>query len=292
MLSAMPERRRRKPGYMLMALVMAMSWLAMLAEAPAYVLRGPHLLRMMADTLGPAKGLLVFQKQFFFDDSGHVATAGVDEVITYGFPADFRSEAWSDVTQRIHVVRAQQSLTVLDGQILSQAASRFDRYKDLLLYRSRTLLPRRLGAMGIDIDLTSLGRFDDKIAYIVGAQYPDGKAIQVWLDKASLLPLRWLMPLETEAPDTGQFEIRYLDWEAVERGWYPRRIEFYQNERLVREIAVESIQVNPTLSAAQFDLEALKAQWQSQGPASTPSGETETLDEVEQKIEDFKKKFD
>jgi len=41
MLSAMPERILRKPGYMLMALVMAMSWLAMLAEAPAYVLRGP-----------------------------------------------------------------------------------------------------------------------------------------------------------------------------------------------------------------------------------------------------------
>ena len=281
------ERRR----LMIAIAAAAMSWV-MLASAQAYVLQGPHLLRMMSQKLGPAKGLLVFQKQFFFDDSGHIATTGVDEVITYGFPADFRSEAWSEITQRIHVVRDEQSMTVLDGQILNNAISRFDRYKDLLLYRSRTLLPQRLGSMGIDLDLTSLGRFDDRIAYIVGAQYPDSTGTQIWLDKATLLPLRWLMPLDTDTPEIEQFEIRYLDWQAIERGWYPRRIEFYRNARLVREIAVESIQVNPSLSSAQFDLEALKAQWQADGPAVEPNSETEGLDEVDQKIEDFKKKFD
>jgi hypothetical protein len=105
----------------------------------------------------------------------------------------FRSDILSENTQKIHVVSKGRELTIIDGKIADDFQSVFDIYKDLILYRSRILLQKRLDMLGVDGSISSLGRFRGKIAYIVGAQYPDESASQVWLNKDTFRPIRWIM---------------------------------------------------------------------------------------------------
>jgi hypothetical protein len=76
-------------------------------------------------------------------------TIQLDESLRYVFSEAFRSDSVSDDNQRIYVFRDGQTLTVIDGVISSGAGTRFDLYKDLLLYRSREVLSERLSDLGI-----------------------------------------------------------------------------------------------------------------------------------------------
>ena len=117
-----------------------------------------------------------------------------DESLRYVFSEAFRSDSVSDDNQRIYVFRNGQTLTVIDGVISSGAETRFDLYKDLLLYRSREVLSERLLDLGIDISVSSLGKFEGQPAFVVGAEYPDETSPQVWIDIETFQPLRMIIP--------------------------------------------------------------------------------------------------
>ena len=42
-----------------------------------------------------------------------------------------------------------------------------------MLEKQMDAMEKELPVLGVDIDVSSLGRFQDKIAYVVGARYPD-----------------------------------------------------------------------------------------------------------------------
>jgi hypothetical protein len=77
-------------------------------------------------------------------DSVETETIQIDESLRYVFSEAFRADSVSDDNQRIFVFRDGQTLTVIDGVISSDAGTRFDLYKDLLLFRSREVLSERL----------------------------------------------------------------------------------------------------------------------------------------------------
>lgn len=256
------------------------------APARAYVLPGPYILKLMTQNLGKGKRLLVTQKLVLLNDNPNKNPVELSETLKYIFPNTFRSDILSENIQRIHILSRGRALTVIDGKTSDEVESRYDHYKDLLLFRSREMLQERLSHLGVDPKVSSLGRFQGKPAYVLGAQYPDDTVPQVWLDKNTFRPLRWIITSHTQQ----RLEVRYLQWHTLKNTWYPMHIEFFADGNLVREIHVENIKVNPSFPKNLFDIEDLKSRYpQSEPTASSGQEKKESLNEIQKTIEDFKK---
>jgi hypothetical protein len=294
----------------------------------AYVLQGPHILQLMTEKMGQAKSLLISQKVIFYnlqsqpelpaenfspesfkgvanhpdfqvekpaDSENPSVTPAViqlDESVRYLFSEAFRSDIVSEANQRIFVFRDGQALTVIDGVISDIGETRFDLYKDLLLYRSRERLCERLSQLGIDVAVSSLGKFDGHHAFVVGAEYPDDTRPQVWIDMKTFQPLRMLIPNSSAADAAGYLEIRYSRWQEISKIWYPMRIEFLQDGKTVRTIEVNNYQINPHFGKDVFDIAQLRLEYRQSAATSNRPAENEGLSEVQKTIEEFKKIFE
>jgi outer membrane lipoprotein-sorting protein len=255
------------------------------ASLSAYVLPGPFLLKLMIQNLGNADRLLVTQKLVLNDDNPNMSADELSETLKFVFPKTFRSDIDSENIQRIRILSDSSVFTVVDGKISDEPENSYDHYKDLILFRSREILQDRLSNLGVDVKITSLGRFQGDPAYVLGAQYPDETSPQVWLDKKTFLPFRWIMTNSA----TQNLEVLYLDWKKKNQTWYPMRIEFFSNGNLVREIHVKDIEVNPAFQADVFDIQKLKSLYPQGAPAEPKNSGKEELDEVQKTIEEFKK---
>jgi outer membrane lipoprotein-sorting protein len=255
------------------------------ASLHAYVLPGPFLLKLMAQNLGDADRLLVTQKLILHDDNPNMNTDELSETLKFKFPKTFRSDIVSENIQRIRILSNRIVFTVIDGKISDEPESAYDHYKDLMLFRSREILEERLSDLGVDVNISSLGRFKGTPAYVLGAQYPDETPPQVWLDKKTFLPFRWII----NGNASQNLEVRYLDWKNLNQTWYPMRIEFFSNGNLVREIHVQDIKVNPSFKDDLFDIQKLTSLYPKDATIEPKNGDKEELDEVQKTIEEFKK---
>ena len=251
----------------------------------AYVLPGPYLLSLMTKHLGAGNRLLVTQKLLIHDAGSETGPVEFNETLKFVFPETFRSDIDSKNVQRFHILSNDGAITVIDGKISSESDSPYDYYTDLLLFRSNPSLQKRLLDLGVNVRISSLGRFQDKTAYVLGAQYPDEDPPQIWLDKNTFRPIRWIM-----TGRSGQrLEVLYLNWQLLNHAWYPMHIEFFLNDSLVREIYVQSIKVNPSFPAEIFDIQAVKSRFPQQALSEPENKDKTDVDEVQKTIEEFKK---
>jgi hypothetical protein len=293
----------------------------------AYVLQGPHILQLMTQKMGQAKSLFVSQKVIFYNlqpqselpsenvspeslegvasctdfqqekpadseaPSVPPAVIQLDESLRYVFSEAFRSDIVSADNQRVFVFRDGQALTVVDGVISGVGETRFDLYKDLLLYRSREKLSERLLQLGVDVATSSLGKFEGHLAFVVGAEYPDEARPQVWIEMQTFQPLRMLIPISS-SDKSGSLEIRYSRWQEMSKIWYPMRIEFMQNGKIVRAIEVNDYQIDPHFAKDVFDIARLKMQYRQSVATPERPAENEGISEVQKTIEEFKKIFE
>ena len=212
--------------------------------------------------------------------------------LRYIFSQAFRSDERSNDSERIFIFSDGKTLTLIDGSSVSGATNRFDLYKDLLFYHSREELVERLLQLGVDVSISSLGRFEEKIAFVIGAEYPDESVSQVWIDQDSFLPLRWIIKGVDPAGESDTMEIRYLVWWKIGKLHYPSRIEFYQDGNLVRVNQAITFEENATFSEELFDIDYLKTVF-SRAPAQPiVPGEPEEPSEVEKTIEEFRRIFE
>jgi outer membrane lipoprotein-sorting protein len=262
------------------------------APTHAYVLPGPYILKLMTQNLGKAKSLLVSQTLVIYDDTPQKSGIELSETLRYVFPVMFRSDTLSEHVHRIHVLSKGKAVTVIDGKVADESDNRYDQYKDILLFKPRKMLQDKLSLLGVDVTVSSLGRFQGKPAYVLGAQYPDETTPQVWLDKDTFRPFRWIMTSKSEQNQENSIEVRYVEWQKVRNTWYPMRIEFFMAGILVREIHVQNIEVNPSFSKEIFDIKHLKALYPQVAPAEQEQGNKEDLNEVQKTIDDFKKLYE
>ena len=263
--------------------------LGVVTAVQAYVLQGPHILELMLEEIGQTQSLRITQKLIFYDTDTGEESAEVTEKVMYQFPDRYRSEIDSPDIQHIHVVRGADSVTVTDRAITSNRESTTEFYKDLFLYNSRPMLTRRLLDLGVDVTVSSLGRFNGRIAYVVGAQYPDESVPQVWFDKNTFKPFRWILSSQAGQLSLNTVEVRYLGWRKIEKIWYPGRIEFYRNEFLTKVILVERIEVDPQLSARDFNIDYLRAQYPRGGPILPERYGNDDANEIRRTLENFNK---
>jgi hypothetical protein len=297
----------------------------------AYVLQGPHVLDLMIENLGKAKSLfvshkIIFYRSGFVDDSEQLSpgseskqpsdtvdaaggarrtedhyademaevseTMELEGSLRYIFSQAFRSDARSNDSERIFIFSEGKTLTLIDGNSAPEATNRFDLYKDLLFYRSREELIERLIKLGVDVSISSLGRFEGKIAFVIGAEYPDESVSQVWIDQNTFLPLRWIIKGADPAGDSDTLEIRYLIWWKIDKIRYPSRIEFYQDGNLVRVNQAINLEENATFSDELFDIDYLRTVSPRAPAQPIVPGEPEEPSEVEKTIEEFRRIFE
>jgi len=254
-----------------------------------YVLQGPHILELMVEKLGDAKRLSVSQRLIILDGSLTQNPTEIREAVKYLYPDAFRSDISSDTTRRIYLFNRGEVLTITDDKASVGVETWYNRYKDLFLYHSRVLLANHLTLSGVDVSVSSLGRFEEKISYVVGAEYPAENRSQVWIEKATFRPIRWILKDIPDYPDLGTVEFRYKNWKKFNTVAYPMDIEFFQDGVLVRKLHVETVTVDPEFSEDLFDMEALQSRYLLiEKEEKLP----ETLDEVKKTIEEFKRRFE
>jgi outer membrane lipoprotein-sorting protein len=258
-------------------------------NAVAYVLKGEHILELMRKQVNACSGLMVSQQLLVYGNGSEDDISEFYETVRYKFPYKFRSDIIGHNIERIHVVSNKQIITVLDGKFATDTQSRFDLYKDIFLYGFSKLLNQRLIELGVDTSVSSFGRFLEKTAYVVGAQYPDESVSQIWFDKETLLPLRWLMVEEDDDYIEDTLDIRYLKWTNAKRVWYPSKIEFYKNDNLLREININKTVVNPLLSEKLFDIEYLKSTYVK---TLSDDPQNQEMREIRETVDDFKKIYE
>jgi hypothetical protein len=266
--------------------------LVVFSSVPAggYVLPGQHLLLLMTESLGRGSGLSVHQKTLIYDGVDAVPKTHLSETLTYRFSNAFRIDTVSPGLTRIHVDSLDAAVTIQDGRVALQDESRFDRYKDLLLFHSRLLLQERLSQRGIDTMATSLGRFEGVPVYVLGAQYPDMASAQIWIDKETFWPLRLLIPMTDSEGGVSTLEFRYLLWQKHKKLWYPMRIECYEDEQLVREMVVEGLVADPSTVDGDFDVMMLRALY-GEGDDTAPVPANVQSD-IQRALDDFKKRYE
>jgi len=256
--------------------------------AQGYVLPGPHVLELMAQKIEKTHSLQVFQK-ILIRRPGAPEGRSVElvETLNFRFPDALRSDIRSDDTRRLRVRAGGVVLTVIDGDIVADDANPFDGYAEVLLFASRRSLQARLAGLGLNLDVSSFGRAGDRLAYVLGASYPDESLHQIWIDKETFLPFRWLVPGAQAQDAQDRLEIRYLQWRQIAQTWYPMQIEFYHNDRLVRDIRVERVARKSSFPEKLFDIQQLRSAY----PAPE-RGVLQELQEVHETIENFKKIYE
>ena len=295
-----------------------------------YVLQGLHILDLMIEQLGEARGLYVSQDLIFYRLVSQVdiestgtpeeyqaldnteidlpaeqtiqldqnvtveESLELEETLRFIFSNAFRSDAKSFDSERIYVVSGDRSLTIVDGNIVPPVANRFDLYKDILLYRTREGLADRLWELGVDVSVSSLGRFEGEIKFVLGAVYPDESVSQIWIDRETFLPTRWIIRGNPPQADSGSdvLDVRYLTWWKSGQSHYPSRIEFYQDGSLVRVNQVKSFREADTFPNDLFDIEHLRSVYPLAPEQPLVPGESEEPSEVQKTIDEFKRVFE
>jgi hypothetical protein len=159
-----------------------------------------------------------------------------------------------------------------------------------LLFRDRQAIEEQLAARGLDVLTSSLGRFQARIGYVIGVQYPDESVSQMWLDQTTFRPFRWV--IDGGPQDENQFfEVLYSDWRQSGGIWYPHRIEFFLDGILVRNIKVLDVSRGLNFDPTLFDIQAIRQKYQRGRVDDTPQ-EVKPMDEVTEAINDFKKLYE
>ena len=256
----------------------------------AYILEGPHILYLAEKKMGATGTFQVFQNLSYYNQQD--PPAQVQETLSYRIPSEFRSDIVTDEMSRIYVFSNYNALTVTNENTTSIVEDLLAYYKEPLLFRNRQLLGERLAFLGIQVGMVSLGRFENQICYIIGAMYPDETMPQLWFGKESFLPVRLLLPDQSDPDQEKIVEFRYLSWMKTENIWYPMQVETYIDDVLIRKAEAASIQLNVTFDDHFFDVNHLQTIYPPASVAPYEESQTDDLDDVQQSIEDLKRRFD
>jgi hypothetical protein len=104
-----------------------------------------------------------------------------------------------------------------------------------------------LAARGVAVAETTLGRFDGRLAYVVGGRAADAKPL-AWIDKETYQPMR-LVSREGAA----LVDVRLLGWGSATGGdWLPRAVEVLEGDQPRLRFTTERAAANPKLAEALF----------------------------------------
>lgn len=220
-------------------------WLAVVSvssQTLAYVPVADHLLVLAASRLDDPAPSVVRQVRILTAPAPGQIPLQYPEVLYIRFPGAFRSELTTEEGRRVVVERSGLRWTAAGGGLAEPASEPMDLAIRLLAHNRPEGMARVLAAEGVDLTVTSLGRFEGRLGFVLGARYPDESVPQIWFDRDTLLPFRWLMLRPTADGSFQRTEIRYFAWQKTGNLRYPHIMSCYQDEQLVSEVRVEHVQ--------------------------------------------------
>jgi hypothetical protein len=225
--------------------------------ANAYVPVPDHLLSLVAARLDSPPPSVVRQIRILPAQPPDLHSRQYSETVHLRFPGAFRSDLETDEGQRVVIEQAGLRWTIVDGGNTEQPPDLVDLALRLLVHTRPAGLVKTLSGEGVDMSVTSLGRFNDRIAFILGARYPDESVPQLWFDKETLLPFRWLLIRPAEDGMPRRTEIRFLGWQKSGELHFPQAMACYRDEQLVSEVRVEAVTSPAEVPDALFDIKRL-----------------------------------
>lgn len=243
------------------------AWIALSVQATpamAYVLPADYLCRLMAEARRPSlKDATLVLEAILADREG-----SVDERIYLKRPERMRlwrqgAPAYVEVVAEGLAASGDEKGPKDDGTSPNPwPALVFPRGKDVDEAGTRML--EAIEAVGIDSNVVTLGRYPGGVAYVVGARPWENDRPQLWIDKTSVQPVRILWPVATDGkagarakaagptdrPGAGMHELRLLNYV----GGLPRKLEEYEDGRLLRRSEVTRVTLNQNLPESLFTL--------------------------------------
>ena len=99
-----------------------------------------------------------------------------------------------------------------------------------------------LGRRGVALGDASLGRFEGRVAYVVGGRASDARPL-AFVDKETFQPLRLVA-----AEGGALLDVRLLGWGSPTGGdWFPRAVEVWEGNELRLRFTTERAAANPKL---------------------------------------------
>ena len=257
----------------------ALLCLGALAPSPAhaYVLPADFLCRLLADSRRQSlRDVTLVLRAELADHDGPV-----DERLYLKRPERLRLVQGNEATgkkARIAVISEGLAASGDEGVLHDDGTSPnpwpallFPKGADLDETSARML--EAIEAVGIDVAQVSLGRYAGGFAYVIGAKPWENGRPQLWLDKTTYQPVRLLWPAGASpskakpaaasaapdpnaptspamAPGAGMHELRLLGYV----GGLPRRIEEWEDGRLLRRSEVVQVRTNQGLPESLFAL--------------------------------------
>lgn len=107
---------------------------------------------------------------------------------------------------------------------------------------------KSLARVGVPVEPVALGRFDGKLAYVLGAQPWDATRPQAWVDKSTFEPARVILKSGAALVD-----VRLLDFGSpVANDWFPRAVEAAVDGQVQVKLETERVVANPKVPDAIF----------------------------------------
>jgi len=276
------SNKMKKCIYIIGVFVMAIS-------ANAYVMPGKQMIEEMEKHLGATETLSAVHSFIMHNlEYNDGQPLELKETVIYKFPNAMHSEILMNDKQKLHVVSSRGVVTIVDNIVSDEPHTTFDLYKYLLLERDKTMISRRLSVSGIDVNISSYGKFEKKAVYVIGAKFPDLSVPQLWLEINTFRPCRWIV-----APGGyGQsLEIVYRNWKEITKDvWYPEKIEYIQDTSVLVEINLKTLKINPEVTKDLFDVSYYRQMYPAKTAYESPY-ETD-MDEVKKTIRDFQRTFE
>lgn len=277
-----------RASYLLFVLIV----LGLAVASHAYVLPAKQILSLMIEQFGSARTFVVLQKTIIYDPALEGGMRELDETLYYRYPDRFRCEVATPGGKQVRVVGPDGAIFVTHGTIIAEREDSFDHFKDVLLYRGTELLIERLSQVDVNLDVVSLGRYKDRIAYVIGAKYPDESVPQIWIEKDTFRPIRYVLK-GSAANGAALEEIEYTDYMVLDKDRsYPARILFFQNSRLAKIYVLKTYRLNAELPDQLFDIAYLKTVYQPIVSSQSPPSSKSEIDEVKKTIRDFTRTFE
>ena len=263
-------------------------FMASAAPVHAYLLSATQITHQMVRKLGKPVTVSMTQKEVFFRNptapDADEEPLVFDEVVRFTAPDRFHASVVTDGKKVEQFSTFNTWFRVVDGKATQGPERAADRYRDPLQFRSESPIKARLTAAGVDLSVTSLNRHAGRIAWVVGASPTDTEVRpQFWVDKESFLPMRWVLFEGKKNPR--KVEIWYHGWFKQGNSFFPKRVEFYADGRLFREIRVEKVSPAKALPAKLFDRAAHSGKKATVSPVATPARELTEQEKQMKEIE-------
>ncbi|ETR71362.1 MAG: hypothetical protein OMM_02533 [Candidatus Magnetoglobus multicellularis str. Araruama] len=257
-------------------------------SAHAYVMQGKQMIEEMARHIGTTETLSAVHSFNLLNQEYDGQSLELKETVIYQFPDAMHSEILMNEKQKLHIVSPKGVVTIIDNIVSEEPHTTFDLYKYLLLERDKTMLKQRLSVSGININVSSYGKFEKKAVYVIGAKFPDESVPQLWLEINSFRPCRWIV---TPGNYGQSLEIVYRHWKEITKDvWYPEQIEYIQDANVLVDIRLKSLKIDPEVTGDLFDVRYYRQMYPAQTVYDSPY-ETD-MDEVKKTIRDFQRAFE